>query len=297
MHRFSPKTEPFGLQRMAGRPVKSRNGEQLSTITDFLVDPQTGRVHFAMLPSGGGPRGMTYRIVPISAFVGSDESALVLRLDRTQWDRVGTMDESMLRDRVTIDVDHQQRLSRQLSLPLKEIYDGRGAADLVRATTLRGQSIRSGKGQLGRVEDVVIDVTRRESAIVLSIDLSFGGPTMEADRRYVVPYQQLGRRDGRDWRSELRPEDFPRYERVIGAGEPTGRGREALLDLGPVATAAKRTLDRSWARGRVEVVPERNRLVLRGILDSDAEREEIEQLVGRTAPDVRIENQIAVRRR
>jgi hypothetical protein len=59
----------------------------------------------------------------------------------------------------------------------------------------------------------------------------------------------------------------------------------------------KQALDRSWARGRVDVVDEGNRLVLRGMVESEGDRAEIERRAERTAPDVRIENQIAVRRR
>src|SRR5262245_2887984 len=44
VQRFSPGAESFGMVRMAGRPVRSSRGEELSTITDFLVDPENGRV-------------------------------------------------------------------------------------------------------------------------------------------------------------------------------------------------------------------------------------------------------------
>ena len=47
----------------------------------------------------------------------------------------------------------------------------------------------------------------------------------------------------------------------------------------------------------MDVVPERSRIVLRGLLDSDRERTEIERRAERRAPSMRIENQIAVRQR
>lgn len=321
VQRFGGRAEFFGLQRMAGRPVRARNGDELSTITDFLVDPQTGRVFFALLPSGGGARGMTYRIVPISAFTASDETSLRLRLDRGQWDRVGTLEEPMLKNHIVIDVDHQQRLSRQLGMPVNEINDGRGPLDLVRASSLRGQVIRagSGGGQVGRIDDIVIDVTRHESAVIIATDRTFAG----SEQRFVIRYQNLGKRDGRTWTSTLRRDDFPSNSDRVSLdyraewdrpyrpdwdrdgrpdrpdynrpGLPTGR--EPAYDLAPAATAVKQGLDRSWAGGRVEVVPENNRLVLRGIVEYENERLEAERLATRIAPDVRIENQIAIRRR
>lgn len=299
VHRMNPTSESFGMNRMAGRPVRSASGEQLSTITDFLVDPSTGRVHFAILPSGGGPHGMTYRIVPISAFTGATSDALILRLDRAQWERVGTMEESQLSGHVVIDLDHQQRLSRQLGLPAREVYDGNGPAELVRATALRGQSIRSGNRQVGRIEDVVVDVTRHESAAVFSTDRAFAG----SEERYVVPFQQLGTNQSGTWMSRLNREDFapvsapptPNYDgpgdrrRYVAPNQPN--------DTESAAVAVQQTIDRSWARGRVDVAVENRRIILRGLVDSEQERVELERAATDTARGARIDNQIAVRRR
>jgi sporulation protein YlmC with PRC-barrel domain len=302
VYRMNPNSESFGMNRMAGRPVRSANGEQLSTITDFLVDPQTGRVHFAILPSGGGPRGMTYRIVPISAFTGATRDALILRLDHAQWDRVGTMEESQLGGRVTIDVDHQQRLARQLGLSQRDVYDGRGDAELVRATTFRGQSIRSGNGRVGRIEDVVVDVTRHESAVVFSSDRTFAG----SEERFVVPFEHLGTNESGTWMSRLSREDFQPTDQVAirrdDRGEPPRERRGYIAPSQPndtesAAAAVQQTLDRSWARGRVDVAVDGRHIVLRGLVDTEQERTELERAATDTARGVRIENQIAVRRR
>ncbi len=305
VHRLNANSESFGMTRLAGRPVRSANGEELSTITDFLVDPQTGRVHFAILPSGGGAHGMTYRIVPISAFTGATRDALVLRLDHAQWDRVGTMEESQLGGRVTIDVDHQQRLARQLGLSQRDVYDGRGNAELVRATTFRGQSIRSGNGRVGRIEDVVVDVTRHESAVVFSSDRAFTG----SEERYVVPFEHLGTNESGTWMSRLNREDFQpndqsqfRRDDVIRRDDPQRERRGYVAPNQPnetesAAMAVQQALDRSWARGRVDVAVDGRHIILRGLVDTEQERTELERAAADTARGVRIENQIAVRRR
>lgn len=299
VHRMGPVSESFGMTRMAGRPVRSASGEQLSTITDFLIDPQSGRVHFAILPSGGGPNGMTYRIVPIGAFTGATRDALILRLDQAQWDRVGTMEEWQLINRVTIDVDHQQRLARQLGLAPREVYDGRGPAELVRATTFRGQSIHSGNGRVGRIEDVVVDVTRHESAVVCSTEHAFAG----AEERYVVPFEHLGTNEAGTWMSRLSRDDFQSADHVVIRREEPPRERRSYVapsqpnDTESAAMAVQQTLDRSWARGRVDVAVDGRRIVLRGLVDTEQERIELERAAADTARGVRIENQIAVRRR
>ncbi len=323
LQRAGRNAENFGMNRLVGRPVRSSKGEQLSTITDFLVDPQSGRVEFAILPSGGGPKGMTYRIIPISAFTSAGDDALTLRLDRAQWDRVGTMEEWQLKNQVTIDVDQQERLSRQLGLPLAEIYDGHGPAEFVRATALCGQTIRSGNGQVGRVDDVVVDVTRHEAAVVLKTDPAFAGD----EQRYIVGFQQLGARDAGSggWMSRLSRDDFapaaaprPDFDRaqeynrprdyaearepVDPRGEESQRGDRYVAPERPTETesaamAVQQTIDRSWARGRVDVAVEGHRIILRGMLDSDQDRADIERAASDTARGVRIENQIAVQRR
>lgn len=335
--RVGRNAENFGLVRMAGRPVRSAQGEQLSTIMDFLVNPQSGRVYFAILPSGGGAHGMTYRIVPISAFTGATEDALILRLDRAQWDRVGTLEEWQLKDRVTIDVDHQQRLSQQLGLPRAEIYDGKGPAELVRATTLRGQTIRSDNGQLGRIDDVVVDVTRHELAAVLNMDSSFIGLGVEqrnapeAQQRFIVPFLELGTHESGAWVSRLRREDFATSEEPHLAAPSADYYYDRSRDQHDIreqrdtrdqrdirdqrdernsypapaqrnetesaAAAVQRTLERSWPRGRVDVAVEGRHVVLRGMVDTEQDRAEIERAATETARGVRIENQIAVRRR
>ena len=63
------------------------------------------------------------------------------------------------------------------------------------------------------------------------------------------------------------------------------------------AIAVKQSIDRSWARNQVGVAMDPSGVILRGLVDNDQERGNIERLAQRAAPGMRIENQIAVRRR
>ena len=50
---LSAVAENFTLSRLAGKPVRGTHQEEFSTIADYLIEPQTGRIHFALVPSGG----------------------------------------------------------------------------------------------------------------------------------------------------------------------------------------------------------------------------------------------------
>lgn len=319
VQRLAPGEESSGLTRLSGQMVRSTDGQDLSTVTDFLVDPQSGRVYFAMLPSGGSPHGMTYRIIPIGALAADRNNRLSIRLSRAQWDHVGTMEEGQLQNMVTIDADHEQRLSRQLGLPLNQIADVNGPLQLVRASTLRGQVIRAGNGQVGRIDDVMIDVNRHQSTVVLALDRSWGGASQQ---RYVVPFQRLGHSENGAWMSRLDRGDFPPADQppppppfddddarrradyyAPGVGY---QARESMPppppppppmdeDLPSAVHATREALDHSWARQRVDVEPQGRHLVLRGLLDDERQHQDVLRIVQRTAPGIRIEDQIAVR--
>src|SRR3954470_19433159 len=61
---MSSADESFSVTKLAGKPVRSANGEQPGEIGDFLIDPASGKVQFAIVPTGRGASGETYRLVP-----------------------------------------------------------------------------------------------------------------------------------------------------------------------------------------------------------------------------------------
>src|SRR5687767_14659821 len=61
------ESNAFWLGQQVGKPLRGSSGEELGTISDFLIEPQTGRVRFAVVPSGAGEGGETYRLVPMAA--------------------------------------------------------------------------------------------------------------------------------------------------------------------------------------------------------------------------------------
>ena len=82
-------TENHGSQSLAatkliGDPVVNRKGEDLGKIEDFVIDPRTGRVDFAVL-SFGGFLGMNDKLfaVPLEAMKMSlEDKRFILDVDK-----------------------------------------------------------------------------------------------------------------------------------------------------------------------------------------------------------------------
>lgn len=205
----TPEIETFGLARLAGRPVLASNQEQLSTIADFLINPQSGRVALALVPSGSD----TFRLVPLAALqAGADN--FVLRIDRAQWDKVGTITAAELKSRLNLNAEYQQRITQQFSLA--QPLDSQGLDMLVRATSLRGQAVRSGNDQVGTIEDVAIDLPRQVSAAIVKADGSFGSNP----QKFLLSFPQL--QAGTDGTSFTTTLARPAFQAAQSSLTPTG---------------------------------------------------------------------------
>lgn len=290
---LTPQAEAFTLGKLAGKPLRGAQQEQFSTIHDFLIEPQSGRVHFALSPSGSN----TFRIVPMSAIdvVGNNE--LALRIDRGQWDRVGTLTDQQLQGRVSVDEAHQRRLMDQFSLGQADAAVG----GLIRASTLKGREMRAGNDQLGTVEDVVIDFHNKIAAPVVKVTSNFAG----SEQRFLVPFHRLQLSDGAaPITTSLTRNDF-RQLRWQAQGSPTptgypggqaGQFRQTFQPTAQAAVAIQQSLAQNQAipQGSVQVIPE-SRIVLRGTVSNAQQKAQIEQQAQQAAAGVRVDSEIQVR--
>ena len=289
---MNASTDAFALAKISGRTLKAANGDDLSTVTDFLVEPTSGAVRFALAPSGGGPNGETFRMIPLAAIdPNSPADALKLRIDKSQWEKAGTITEPELKGHLSVNAEHQQRLTQQFSLPAAAGDANAGFGDLVRASSLRGQPIRSGNDQLGTVDDVLIDLHGGTSAVVVKTSAG----VVPNEQRFIVPFSQL--QFGADANAGLTT-NLPRASfQAQPALTPTGYPSSAFNNpsVNNAVTAVQQALDRdATVRGNVQVVPE-SRLVLRGFVPNDQKRAEIERAAQQAAPGARIDNELTVR--
>lgn len=291
----SPQSEAFTLKNLSGKPVRASNQEQLSTVSDFLIEPQSGRVQFLVAPSGGGAEGDTFRIIPIAAITASPSGdTFNLTIDRSQWEKVGTMTESRLRGKISINEEHQQRLAREMAMSGQPASTG--ALEFVRASELRGREIRAGNEQVGTIEDVVIDLHNKIAAPLVT---PAGGFAAGA-QKFLVPFQQLQLGDQAQGaiNTTLTRADFQRLQPGLSpTGQPSswfGQPQSAAASATAVQTALAR--NPSLAKYAVQVVPE-SRLVLRGTVENEQRKQEVQQAAQQAAPGVRIDNEITVQNR
>jgi hypothetical protein len=299
MELMTAQSESFALGNLLGKPLRGSNQEEFTTLSDFLIDPRSGRVHFAMVHSGSN----THRLVPMRALrPGTGTSGLVVALDRAAWDRVGTMTESQLQGRIFVDAPHQHRLQQQFALSSFEApVDG-----LVRASTFRGRELRANNEALGVIDDVVIDFHNKIAAPVIRTASRWNAP----ERKVLVhfPYLQVSDNNQGAVMANLDRGDFRNaWSQVASsdansnyANQATG-GSGSYFNQGAsvqpmTASTVQQAIDRdaSLPRGSVQAVME-PRIVLRGTVPSDQKRQEMERAAQQAAPGVRIENQINVR--
>lgn len=288
--------ETFGFDRVAGRVVRGSGGEELGTVVDALMDPQSGRVRFGLVPSGTGASGLTFRMVPVTAGDPNARSSndLVLRLNQGQWNQVGTSSESEVSGRVTLNPDVQRRLSDQFQLTGE---DARASAQLLRVSQLKNLPVRSGNDQLGTIEDVFIDSRRNASIAVLKPTGNFSNGA----QLYLVPMNRL--QFSADAQTaittNLTRSDFQQAQmansNLTPTGYPQGQGQQSGHQPADGAAAAvQQALSRTQAGAGVQVVPE-SRLVLRGTVQNEQQKAQIQQAANQAAPGVRIDNEITIR--
>jgi sporulation protein YlmC with PRC-barrel domain len=288
---LTPQTQAFAIGRLAGKPVRGANQQELGRIADFLIDPRTGQVHQAIVDVGWN----VFRIVPMSAFQGgSGAEGIVLALDRARWDQIITLTDQQLLGRVNLDAAHQQRFQQQFQLPAADAP----AEGLIRATYLNQRELRVGTEAVGTVEDVVIDFHNRISAPLVKMKAGAGGSeqhvlvhfaALQVGPEFRSPIvANLGRNDFRQMRS---PQQTPTGYTGIFNAQGEQRARSAAMR---VQQALER--DAGVPPGAVQVLPE-TRIVLRGAVDSEQKRAEVERTAQQAAPGVRVENQLMVRNR
>jgi sporulation protein YlmC with PRC-barrel domain len=84
MEERQPATFTYKGSNLTGKPVLSQQGEKIATITDLALDPQSGKVAYAIV-SYGGVAGMGGEKIPVpwQAFDQSSKEGFTLRADRS----------------------------------------------------------------------------------------------------------------------------------------------------------------------------------------------------------------------
>jgi sporulation protein YlmC with PRC-barrel domain len=286
----TPQLQDFAVGHLAGKPVRGSNQEELATISEFLIDPRSGRVPFAVVNAGS----KTFRLVPMSALQqGSGTGGIQLNLTRAQWDQIPTMSEQELLGSVSIDATRQQQFQQRFQLPAAEP----AADNLIRATLMNEREVRIGNDTVGKVDDVIIDFHNRIAAPSVKMNPSFG-PT---DHNVLIhfPALQVNPEPRGAITANVSVNDLrsPGSSQLAPTGYPSGFNPQSQpQQITAAASAVQQALERdtSVPRGAVQAMPETH-IVLRGTVDSQQKRMDLERAAQQAAPGVQIVNQLMVR--
>jgi sporulation protein YlmC with PRC-barrel domain len=155
-------------KKLAGHHVRGKDGKDLGRVKDFLINPQSGEVVFAVVSSGGvGSVGDKLRLVPFKALhpgTGTKSDEFSVMLDKTQWEQGVVVKEDELKDgRFTLTDDQRRAFAERFGESTggagtsSSYYTAGMSAHLIQASELRGKDVQSGTKEIGSIEGIVIE--------------------------------------------------------------------------------------------------------------------------------------------
>jgi hypothetical protein len=307
-------------------PVRSSTGATLGRISNLVVDTRTGEIAFAVISTGGVLGiGDTQRAVPLAALRFSPETraGAELDIDEARWTsapRFLAEELSTLSNEPSAAEIHAYYSNdpAQVTRPRRDNDSPDARRELALSSWLRGKELRSGDQPLGAVEDLVVQLDKRQAALLLDP----ADAVSASNDRYVVPMNQVAvsRLDDGALTTQLAPERL-RSADDLSSERWTDREQTSVYRWAPVIDQADTSSDRSRERARrgdepapieivrralqnddrlrddadnVDVVARGDRVILRGSVPSDELKERFEEKAESAAGGWRVDNQLQV---
>lgn len=326
VHLASIYAEDRSLRRYAGQHLWNRDGADLGEIKDFIVHVPTGRLHYAVVSTGGVlGMGNRLRLVPVEALREDDDGAPHITVDilQSRWLQVPPVsDDDYVLDHFAISEAQRAQIGNWFGVDQREPQAGQPAdaaatAGLMRASALRGKLVRAGDRDAGSIENILIDLPNRRAALLVDAEGDFTG----TDADYIVPLARLQMDNPRQnpIPTKLTRADFataapsnfgfprarPMAERrdatdptLAPTGRPTAtRNSAGVVQPPEAAVAAVRSAlrdDPALAVEKVEVDAENGKVVLRGAVRNQVIKSKIENAARSTAPAGLIDSRLTV---
>lgn len=178
-----------GIDQLEGKDVRSTpDKEKLGDIKDFVIDPNTGNVPYAVVASGGVMGiGEKLRLVPLKSLRRvADDADLYTELRKADWEALPMVSERNLKEgRLTLTDEQKRQLSQSQSA--QQRGEQQGTDGLLGAKTLRGQEVRAGDQEVGEIKDVVVDFDTGSARAFLEAEAEFAGSGLN----FLVPFSKL----------------------------------------------------------------------------------------------------------
>lgn len=320
-------------REIIGKNVASRDRTKLGELQDLVVDPDGGKIVYALVSSGGVfGFGAETRAVPFAAFKNTydPDGSLTVDIDQSGWNSSPVLGDDPLASlsnpsfvNSTFEA-FDQKPAREL-----RARDSAARPVLMRVSDITGKTVRSGDDEVGEIEDVIVSLDNRRASALLDPNDDYTG----SDQKLIIGFDQISLRGDELAttlsREELRratpsPQDAwaaaPRHPYVwTGYGTIAGTtyaedaigttpdllgtrpGREVQSDGRPSvavvsgAIRASQELPEAVRRG-ISIEEEDGKLVIEGTVDSADTKEQVERVVANAAEGRwNVENRIDVR--
>ena len=227
------KAHEVRVSKLIGTKVHDRAGKTLGDVKDVILDTNTGRVHYAVLSSGGilGMGGKLFA-VPLSKVRQDAKGKLVLNLDAAQLGSASTFENEHWPN--WNDTQYRAELDRRYGgTPDQHNATFRRASDVMRAR------VRDSHGaDIGAVKEMVVDLAgNRVDYVVVEFDRAWN----PNDKLVALPMASLA--DGanavsapHDAHAAAPPRNPPPVLALGNASEPTKGTASAVNPPGSVET-------------------------------------------------------------
>lgn len=200
------------IDQLAGRKLRDARGDQVGTVKDFLVDPTSGEVKFAVVSSGGfAGVGDTLHLMSFRSL-----SADVAKKDFTTDLTKEALNQAPV---VKEEQFEENTITRAASMSSHGVAANDRSAALLRATKLDGREVKANGEKIARIKGLVVEPGASKAMALLEPSRRIGA----SDEKFLVPLNQLAiaGKGGRDITTQLSPADFQQaaqFDRTASVG-------------------------------------------------------------------------------
>lgn len=191
---------------MLGKPVRNSSGTEIGKLKDFVIDRDSGAIRFALV-STGGLLGVAdeVRAVPTSAIKRSENrDGFTVNIDQAKWKNAPLIGDNQL------SALQQNNRGKQIYQYYGQRWPDSSKSDNMErfayARELKGKHVRSEGKDVGKIEDLIVNLDRARASVILDPDDEFTG----TDAKYVISFDKLndGTARGEDFTTKLTRSDF-----------------------------------------------------------------------------------------
>lgn len=192
----SPKSAGVSARDIIGKDVRSLMGDDLGEVKDLVVSPNSGKIVYVLVGTGGVLGiGEQIRAVPFAAFTlktsTSSNGALVLDVSKLRWEdaplqRESEIDALAIEERGRGVFDYYGQNWRREMEQIGADVAGQSHRPM-RVSALIGNEIRNAGQNVGKIEDVIIDLSSHRASALLDADDDY----VHSKEKFLINFNQI----------------------------------------------------------------------------------------------------------